>query len=172
MKDQHVNKIHLAGHSFGGRIALLLAYKFPELIKTLSLIAPVIKVNKAEGFLNYIPNNLLNWIFEQLFKGNNIINLGITLSKLGLVSKADLNYLQKQYEENTSKELLKYYAKSIAHLKITDSMIKKVFDNTEVNLYLSKTDPYSDYNYWIGLVDGRPNVRVLNLSGGHFGKIE
>ena len=55
-EKKEINQAHLVGHSLGGAISLLMAYKKPEIFKTLTLICPVLpgfKTNTEflEGFI-------------------------------------------------------------------------------------------------------------------------
>ncbi|WP_066224195.1 alpha/beta fold hydrolase [Metabacillus fastidiosus] len=64
-----ISSVHLVGHSMGGEVAVHAALKSPELVKSLTLIAP-------DGFrkgVNSLVQSLarkgwLNWIFRQMLK--------------------------------------------------------------------------------------------------------
>lgn len=173
MSVQESKKISLVGHSFGGRNAMLIAEKHPEIIEELTLIAPVVQINKLENWLKWLPENLLNHFIKFLFINNNLLKLAGFFHSLKLIANVDHQYIQKQFKNEENVRLLKYYGLSLPYLYISSNRIKKLFSILPtVNLYLSKDDPYCDYNYWHNISNGMQSIELHNLEGGHFGRIQ
>ena len=78
-EKKEINQAHLVGHSLGGAISLLMAYKKPEIFKTLTLICPVLtgcKTNTEflEGFIYADSRKQMRNIVSELYANPKVVN--------------------------------------------------------------------------------------------------
>ena len=78
-EKKEINQAHLVGHSLGGAISLLMAYKKPEIFKTLTLICPVLpgfKTNTEflEGFIYADSRKQMRNVVSELYANPKVVN--------------------------------------------------------------------------------------------------
>lgn len=172
MTRYNKTNIHLIGHSFGARVAIAYSAKYPEQINRLSLIAPVLSVNPLEKVLSILPHSIFEFLIRKCINRIVLERLSRFMNSLGLLSKADNEFILMHTKDQASISVLQYYANSLAFLQISKIMLRKVFSSMlEIKLYLANNDPFCDYNQWSKIIADMPNVTIVPLIGGHFGRI-
>ncbi len=170
---EHKQKsFHLIGHSFGGRVALAYAAKYYEQIDKLSLIAPVVSVNPLEAVFSILPQSFINYLVRKCISKNGLNRLARFLNSLALLRKTDQDFILRHTDDQNAMGILQYYASSLSYLQISNRLVKDVFKLIpNIDIYVSKHDPYSNYNYWCSIKKDNTTVKLLPLKGGHFGRI-
>jgi pimeloyl-ACP methyl ester carboxylesterase len=164
--------IHLIGHSFGARVAIAYSAKNTEQINQLSLIAPVLSVNPMEKIFSFLPYSFNKYLIKKCLSRNALNRLARFLNSLALLKKAEEDFIVKYTTDQNALEVMQYYALSLYYLQVSKTTLREVLKLIpSVSLYLSKQDPYSDYNYWNKIALDFDNVTVIPLKGGHFGRI-
>ena len=172
MNSYNKTNIHLIGHSFGARVAIAYTAKYPEQIKKLSLIAPVISINPLEKIIAILPHSFIEFLIRKCINRIALERLSRFMNSLGLLSKTDNEFILMHTKDQTAMSVLQYYANSLGFLQISKSMLRKVFSSIpEIKLYLANNDPYCDYSRWSKIIVDMPNVSIVPLNGGHFGRI-
>lgn len=78
-EKKEINQAHLVGHSLGGAISLLMAYKMPEIFKTLTLICPVLpgcetNTEFLEGFIYADSRKQMRNVVSELYANPKVVN--------------------------------------------------------------------------------------------------
>jgi pyruvate dehydrogenase E2 component (dihydrolipoamide acetyltransferase) len=78
-EKKEINQAHLVGHSLGGAISLLMAYRMPEIFKTLTLICPVLpgcetNTEFLEGFIYADSRKQMRNVVSELYANPKVVN--------------------------------------------------------------------------------------------------